>query len=73
MHTTSTGFQNQTINSNMLGIFGDYFSSLKVGSMIFVPCDKNRGWLALLSTDITIADGEIIRLYSKRWDIEVFF
>jgi hypothetical protein len=28
---------------------------------------------ALLSTDITIADDEIIRLYSKRWDIEVFF
>ena len=41
--------------------------------VIFVPCDKNRGWLALLSTDITIADDEIIRLYSKRWDIEVFF
>jgi len=29
--------------------------------------------LALLSTDITIADEEIIRLYGKRWDIEVFF
>ncbi len=41
--------------------------------IIFVPCDKKRGWLALLSTDITIADNEIIRLYSKRWDIEVFF
>jgi len=41
--------------------------------VIFVPCDKKRGWLALLSTDITIADDEIIRLYSKRWDIEVFF
>ena len=41
--------------------------------IIFVPCDKKRGWLALLSTDISIADEEIIRLYSKRWDIEVFF
>jgi len=41
--------------------------------VIFVPCDKKRGWLALLSTDITIADDEIIRQYSKRWDIEVFF
>jgi DDE superfamily endonuclease len=41
--------------------------------VIFVPCDKKRGWLALLSTDITIADNEIIRLYGKRWDIEVFF
>jgi hypothetical protein len=41
--------------------------------IIFVPCDKKRGWLALLSTDILIADEEIIRLYGKRWDIEVFF
>jgi hypothetical protein len=41
--------------------------------IIFVPCDKKRGWLALLSTDLFIADEEIIRLYGKRWDIEVFF
>ncbi len=41
--------------------------------IIFVPCDKKRGWLAILSTDITIPDEEIIRLYGKRWDIEVFF
>ena len=41
--------------------------------IIFVPCDKKRGWLAILSTDISIADEEIIRLYGKRWDIEVFF
>ena len=41
--------------------------------IIFVPCDKKRGWLAILSTDLTIADEEIIRLYGKRWDIEVFF
>ena len=40
--------------------------------IIFVPCDKKRGWLALLSTDIFIADEETIRLYGKRWDIEVF-
>ena len=41
--------------------------------IIFVPCDKKRGWLAILSTDISMADEEIIRLYGKRWDIEVFF
>ena len=41
--------------------------------IIFVSCDKKRGWLALFSTDITIADEEMIRLYGKRWDIEVFF
>lgn len=41
--------------------------------IIFVSCDKKRGWLALLSTELTLADEEIIRLYGKRWDIEVFF
>lgn len=41
--------------------------------IIFVPADKKRGWLALLSTDTDIDDLEIIRLYGKRWDIEVFF
>jgi hypothetical protein len=41
--------------------------------IVFVSCDKKRGWLAILSTDISIADEEIVRLYGKRWDIEVFF
>ena len=27
----------------------------------------------MLSTDIALADGEIVRIYGKRWDIEVFF
>jgi IS4 transposase len=29
--------------------------------------------LALLSTDVSLADEEIIKLYKRRWDIEVFF
>ncbi|MBA2883273.1 GrpB-like predicted nucleotidyltransferase (UPF0157 family) [Desulfosalsimonas propionicica] len=45
----------------------------KDARVIFVPGDKKRGWLALLCTDTAIADEEIIRLYGKRWDIEVFF
>ena len=48
-------------------------SNGKSARIIFVPCDKKRGWLALLSTDTTLAESEIIRLYGKRWDIEVFF
>ena len=37
--------------------------------------DRNRSkkWLALLSTDLELTDEEIIRIYGKRWDIEVFF
>ena len=45
----------------------------KRARIIFVPSDKKRGWLALLSTDISQSGSEIIRLYGKRWDIEVFF
>jgi len=45
----------------------------KTARIIFVPCDKKRGWLALLSTDTALVESEVIRLYGKRWDIEVFF
>ncbi len=48
-------------------------SNGKSARIIFVPCDKKRGWLALLSTDTALVESEIIRLYGKRWDIEVFF
>ena len=34
---------------------------------------KKRQWLAILSTDIELPDEEIVRIYGKRWDIEVFF
>lgn len=30
-------------------------------------------WLALLCTDLTLPDEEAVRIYGKRWDIEVFF
>lgn len=38
-------------------------------------CNRNKksGWLAILSTDCTLSDEEIIRIYGMRWDIEVFF
>ena len=34
---------------------------------------KRKDYLVLISTDITISEEEIIRIYGKRWDIEVFF
>lgn len=42
--------------------------------IVFVR-DRNRSrqWLALLSTDLELQDEEIVRIYGKRWDIEVFF
>jgi hypothetical protein len=34
---------------------------------------KRRQWLAVLSTRIDLPGDEIVRIYGKRWDIEVFF
>ena len=35
--------------------------------------NKKSEWLAILSTDCTLSDQEIIKIYGMRWDIEVFF
>ncbi|MGE6897612.1 IS4 family transposase, partial [Priestia flexa] len=35
--------------------------------------NKKSEWLAILSTDCSLSEQEIIRIYGIRWDIEVFF
>ena len=34
---------------------------------------KRNDWIALISTDTTLTEEEVVALYGKRWDIEVFF
>jgi len=34
---------------------------------------KTRDWLAIATTDLSLRNDEIITLYARRWDIEVFF
>jgi len=41
--------------------------------IVFVRHRQKRGWLAILSTHIDLANEEIVRIYGKRWDIEVCF
>jgi hypothetical protein len=42
--------------------------------IVFVRhCTKKNEWLAILSTDCTLSEEEIIRIYGIRWDIETFF
>jgi hypothetical protein len=42
--------------------------------VVFVRLRTNKNeWLAILSTDCTLSEEEIIRIYSSRWDIETFF
>lgn len=35
--------------------------------------NKKKDYLVLITTDMTISEEEVIRIYAKRWDIEVFF
>ena len=42
-----------------------------------IVCVRNRNnrkdWIALITTDTKLSEEDIIRIYGKRWDIEVFF
>lgn len=35
--------------------------------------NKRKEYICLISTDTTLDENELIRIYGKRWDIEVFF
>ena len=45
----------------------------RAAKLVFVRDKRKKDWLALLSTDTALPDADIIRIYGKRWDIEVFF
>ena len=55
--------------------------NVKVGKENSIPAkivcvrnhNKRKDWLASLCTDISLSEDEIIRIYGKRWQIEVFF
>jgi hypothetical protein len=42
--------------------------------IVFVRHRTNKNeWLSILSTDCSLSEEEIIRIYGIRWDIETFF
>ncbi len=45
----------------------------KAAKLVFVRNRRKRDWLALLSTDTDLPDAEVVRIYEKRWDIEMLF
>ena len=53
--------------------------SLKNGESLpaKIVCVRNRNnrkdWIAFICTDTDLSEEEILRIYGKRWDIEVFF
>ena len=44
-----------------------------MAKIVFVRDRRCKKWLALLSTEVELGDEEIVKLYKRRWDIEVFF
>lgn len=41
--------------------------------LVFIRHRTKKDWLAIISTDTELTDEDIVRIYGKRWDIEVFF
>lgn len=45
-----------------------------VAKIVYVRNKSNKkDWLAIICTDMLLTEEEIIRVYGKRWEIEVFF
>lgn len=58
-------------------IFGSLVVSTKTGIPVKIVFVRNRNkkseCLYILSTDISLSDAEIVRIYGNRWSIECFF
>lgn len=49
-------------------------TKLQTAKVVYVRNrNKRKEYLCLISTDVNLDENEIIRIYGKRWDIEVFF
>lgn len=63
--------------SGKKGIMQSIQTTMANGVQVKVVFIQNRNkkseWLAILSTDCTLSEQEIVRIYGMRWDIEVFF
>jgi IS4 transposase len=44
-----------------------------IEKIVFIRDHSSRDCLALLPTDTKLADEQVIKLYKRRWDIELFF
>ncbi|RKL63967.1 hypothetical protein DXT63_02795, partial [Thermoanaerobacteraceae bacterium SP2] len=68
------GGKAKILSSVVVGIGTDNDGNEVLAKIVFVrDRNRSRNWLAIISTDTTLSDEEIIRIYGKRWDIEIFF
>jgi DDE superfamily endonuclease len=63
----------KVLASIMVTIGEDAKGNPLAAKVVFVRNRSSKSWLAVLATDTTLTDEEIIKLYGMRWDIEVFF
>lgn len=76
-----TLFNESLKHGRKTGIYNGIISGLTVKTVdgvqlrIVFVVNRNRKseWLAVASSDLTISDEEIVRIYEKRWSIECFF
>ena len=63
------------VKASVIVEIGEDSQATPIKAKIVFVKDRNKAknWLALISTDITLSDEEIIRIYGKCWDIEVLF
>ena len=69
-------YQNLTKHRGRAKILASTIVTLSDGKpakIVFVRDRRKKDWLALLSTDTDLADAQVVRIYGKRWDIEVLF
>ncbi len=45
----------------------------QAAKLVFVRDRRKTDWLTLISTDLDLSNKDIVRIYGRRWDIEVFF
>lgn len=53
----------------------DYYdkgNEINAKIVFVIDINRSRKWLALIFTNISLSNDEIIRIYGKCWDIEVF-
>ena len=63
----------KVLASVMVTIGEDDKGNPVAAKIVFVRDRSKKSWLGILSTDTELSDEEIVRLYGRRWDIEVFF
>lgn len=60
--------------NNILGsVIVETKAGIKVKLVFVRNRNKKNEWLTILSTDLSLEDAEIVRIYGNRWSIEVFF